>query len=411
MHVESIPQAPLRVLAIQTTPAMSSEVSVFHTLLSASELRPEAPPLEVLLIQGADRERANGTQSAEAFSKLPSVEVHPVNVGGLGREGMSKARRAAKVFDVASLYGQWGRVAEGAEKFQPDLIYSSQQRWDQRLAVALARRAGIPRVVHLHYTVGPWLGRGAVDALRSAHAVVAVSDFIRDDAIRSGVRPERAHVLYNAIQRSERPRGSGRTWARVRLRRELAIPDDTLIVGMVARISASKGQTELVEAMLPVLRRHDEVHLVLAGAEYPSNSGVAKRLEDMATGERMGSRIHLLGQRPDVPQLLDAFDIFAHPTHAEPCALAVLEAISHGLPVVAWNEGGTRELVIDSESGVLVDTGDILGLGAALETLLLDPERRDAMGRSAHRLSRTAFDPVVASRRFADLLGKSAAAG
>ncbi len=400
------PPRPLRVLAVQTTPAVSSEVSVLHTLLSASQLEPSVPPLETLLIQGVDERRPNGTQSAEVFSKLSSVSLHPVNVRGLGREGMSKGRRAAKLLDVAGLYSQWGQVAACSTNFQPDVIYSSQQRWDQRLAVRLARRTGAPRVVHLHYIVGPWLGRGAMGALRSAHAVIAVSGFIRNDAVAGGVPPERAHVLHNAMYRPERPADTGRQSARARVRGQLGIPDDSLIVGMVARLSTSKGQAELLEAMLPVLGRREKVHLVLVGSEYPSNNGMVDQLESMTAEAGMGSRVHLLGQRTDVPQLLEAFDVFAHPSHAEPFGLAVLEAMAHGLPVVAWDEGGTRELVIDSESGVLVSPGDIAGLGKALETLLLEGARRDAMGRTAEQLSHAAFDPAVASRRFAQLLDR-----
>ena len=62
--------------------------------------------------------------------------------------------------------------------------------------------------------------------------------------------------------------------------------------------------------------------------------------------------------------------------------------------------------MIDSESGVLVSPGDIAGLGKALETLLLEGARRDAMGRTAEQLSHAAFDPAVASRRFAQLLDR-----
>src|SRR5262249_51184760 len=151
--------------------------------------------LEILLLQAVDGRRPDGQQVAEAFTGLGCVSVHPFEVGGLGREAASGVAQARKLIDVARLGGTWRGPRRLVEQFEPDLVYSSQQRWDQRLAVPLAESSGRPRVVHLHYNVGPWLGARSVRALTTADMVVTVSEFIRGDAIAAGAPADRVQTL------------------------------------------------------------------------------------------------------------------------------------------------------------------------------------------------------------------------
>ena len=377
---------------------------MFRTLLSGMQHLPTPPPVEVLLLQGVDSRRPDGNHALQAFSTLRAVSLHEVPMGQLGRDGVGAARRAMKVVDVARLRRGRHRRYEVAEAFAPHLLYSSQQRWDQRLAADLARRLDRPRVVHLHYTVGPWLGDHAVNALREADLVLSVSDFIRDNAVTGGVRADRARTLHNAVQDSADPSEQERLGARARFRSELSLPDDALIVGMVARLSVSKCQVELLQAMVPLMRQSAATHLVLAGQEYPRGNGLATRLAEAAADAGVSRQVHLLGQRGDVPALLDALDVFAHPTRQEPCALSVLEAMAHSLPVVAWREGGTAELVDDTCTGVLVPPMDVNGLSGALGGLLADPALREALGRAGRARAREMFRPPEASERFLELL-------
>src|SRR5262249_52528107 len=97
----------------------------------------------------------------------------------------------------------------------------------------------------------------------------------------------------------------------------------------------------------------------------------------------LGDRVHLLGARADVADLLPGFDIFALPSQTEGLSIALLEACASGLAVVASAVGGNPEIVRDGETGLLVPRDDGDALRAALPKLLADPPRRGRLGAAA----------------------------
>jgi len=401
-----VDESPLRLLAIQTSSEITPEARVLLSLLRAlpAAAARRGAPVEVLLIQGVDRWAGTkeGYEAAAHFRTLPGVRVHTVNVGKLGQPGTGGLARAMKVRDLVALRLDRGRMIEAARRFRPDIVYSAQQLWDLRLAAPLARALDRPRVVHLHYTVGPWLGRDALQALRDARMVIGVSGFIRDDAIRHGVPAERTRLLYNSIVAPELP--ASRDAAKSALRAEFGLPNDALVVGIVARLFENKGQVELLEAMLPILRRDRRVHLLLVGSEYPKPHGLTERLTETARASGVLPQVHLPGYRGDVPHILDGLDVFAHPSRSEPFSLAILEAMAHELPVVAWREGGPAEIIVDGQTGILVAPMDIDGLTGALDGLLGDGARRAAMGQAGRERALETFNPVIAGDGFLDAL-------
>ncbi len=402
----SMEKSPLRVLAIQTSSELTPEARVLLSLLRALPAAAErhGAPVEILLIQGVDRWAGTkeGYGAAAHFRAVPNVRVHAVNVGKLGRAGMGGLARAMKVPDLIALRLSRGRLLAAARRFQPDVVYSSQQIRDLQLTTPIACALDHPQVVHLHYTVGPWLGRDTLPALRRADMVIGISSFICDDAIRHRVPAARTCLLYNSIAAPEL--STSRAAARGTLRAEFGLPDDALVVGMVARLFENKGQMELLRAMAPILRRDRRVHLLLVGSEYPKPHGLTERLTETARAANVLPQVFLPGYRDDVPRILDGLDLFAHPSRSEPFSLAILEAMAHELPVVAWREGGPAEIIVDGRTGLLVAPMDIDGLTAALAGLLDDGARRAAMGQAGRERALQAFNPAVAGEIFLDLL-------
>jgi glycosyltransferase involved in cell wall biosynthesis len=398
--------AGLRAVFLQTTPTITSEVTVLLTLLRALEAWEVGDRPRVLLLQGVDGRHPEGHQAAETFARLECVTVKTVEIGGLGRAPGSKTAQAMKMLDVGRVWATRRWLQRLVTEFEPHVVYSAQQRWDQRLAVPLAKDAGLPRVVHLHYNVGPWLGASAVRALLGADMVIAVSDFISRDAMEAGVPGGRIHTLRNPAR--DQPGCADNRSPRA-LRRELAISDGATVVGMVSRLSKSKCQLELLDAMLPLLRfDRGDIHLVIAGAEDPPASGIRDLLQRRAAEAGVSSKVHLLGHRNDVPTLLDGLDIFAHPSRHEPFGLAILEAMGHGLPVVAWREGGPAEIVSDPDTGILVSSMDIPALTGAIAGLLTDVNRRKEMGNAGRARVRSMFRADDAVHRFVTLLEMAA---
>lgn len=396
----------LRLLAVQTSSALLPEARVLLSLLEALSRAAEecGMVVEALLIQGVDaRTRSpEGDEAARRFRALPNVRLHEINVGKLGQPGGGRLSRAMKARDLVALWLARGGMMETARRFRPDVVYSTQQIWDLRLATPIARALNRPQVIHLHYIVGPWLGRDTLPILRRADMVIGISSFIRDDAIRHGVPAERTRLLYNSIVAPELP--PSRDAAKSALRTDFGLPDDALVVGMVARLFENKGQVELLRAMLPILRRDRRVHLLLVGSEYPKPHGLTERLTETARASGVLPQVHLPGYRGDVPRILDGLDVFAHPSRSEPFSLAILEAMAHELPGVAWREGGPAEIIVDGQTGILVAPMDIDGLTGALDGLLGDGARRVALGKAGRERALETFNPVIAGDGFLDAL-------
>jgi glycosyltransferase involved in cell wall biosynthesis len=239
--------------------------------------------------------------------------------------------------------------------------------------------------------------------------VLAVSDFIREDAIAAGVRADRIFTVRNPARNLQSSAAdASRPERRAAFRRELSISDDALVVGMVGRLCASKGQLELFDAVAPLLRGDGSVHVVFAGREDPPGNGMSELLRRRAAGAGVSRQVHLLGHRRDIPAVLDGLDLFAHPSRFEPFGLAMLEAMANGLPVVAWQEGGAVELVSHLETGFLVAPMDLRALTEAISALLADAGRRNEMGDAGRARVRRMFRADDAARRFVGLLDAAA---
>jgi L-malate glycosyltransferase len=153
------------------------------------------------------------------------------------------------------------------------------------------------------------------------------------------------------------------------------------VVGNVARLAEQKGHRDLIAAAPHVLERHPDVRFVVAG-----DGELRGQLEALAAP--LGDRFEFLGERPDVPDLLASFEVFAFPSHFEGLCLAVIEAQAAGVPVVATPVGGIRETVVEGETGFLVPVGDPHALAERISWCLdqADEARRvavEARGRVA----------------------------
>lgn len=243
------------------------------------------------------------------------------------------------------------------------------------IAAAAARLAGTPLIVrtrHLSNKVGSlWSYTGL------PHRVTTVSDHVRDGLIARGVPPAHIATLYSPIVLPP-------PVERSTLRGELGLGDDDLIVGCVAVMRASKGHKALIDAMVPLLVNHPRLHLVFVGGGSPVFEQTQAYIAELS----LSSRVHLMGMRRDVPNLLAGFDIFALATEQEASGTVYVEAEASGLPVVGTNVGGVSEMMRDGQTGILVAPKDGQALTEALRRLIDDAALRQRMGQAGWRMVR-----------------------
>ncbi len=214
-------------------------------------------------------------------------------------------------------------------------------------------------------------------ALHRTDAVATVCEAARQDAIRRRIIPvAKACVVPNGIRLEvHAPRSSPQC---IQLRRMLRLTDGARVVGSVGRLNPLKDQTALIRAFAPVRARHRDCVLLLIG-----DGPLRAQLQDCAQAQGLADAVHFLGDRSDVPALLQGLDVFALPSRSEGYSMALLEACAAALPIVATDVGGNREIVRDGQTGLLVPAQDAAALTAALDRLLDDAALATRLGQAA----------------------------
>lgn len=162
-------------------------------------------------------------------------------------------------------------------------------------------------------------------------------------------------------------------------REEMQFPSDALVIGCVGNLGAVKGHGVLLQAMKLVKEAEPGVRLVICGNDY----GRREWLEEVIQLLQIGDVVQLTGSREDIPDVCRALDLYVHSSHMEAFPQAILEAMSHGLPIVSTSVGGVPEMIRSEETGILVEPNNPERLAEAMIRCLKSPELRRRLGTNA----------------------------
>jgi glycosyltransferase involved in cell wall biosynthesis len=184
-------------------------------------------------------------------------------------------------------------------------------------------------------------------------------------------------------------------------------PAGPLRVVLVARMLADKGIHEAVAAARLLRALRDDVKIVLAGRDDPENPAAIPRVQlDAWAGEGL---VEILGHVEDVPALLRSCHVALLPSYREGLPKSLLEAAACGLPIIAADVPGCREICLDGVNGLLVPARRAEPIARAIECLADDPGLRRAMGAASRSLAVAEFDEEIVAQAtmalYADLLG------
>lgn len=246
---------------------------------------------------------------------------------------------------------------------------------------AAARRTGIPHLITMHGGTA-WSTRlrrriAMRWAFRASSGLVAVSVPTRLHLKRVLGASRRIEVVSNGVPRREGDRE--------RLRRELVVGDKEALIVAVGNLYPVKGHAALLHALAGT-GPGQPWRLAIAGRGDEDES-----LRALAVEKGVEDRVHLLGYRADIADILAAADIFAMPSLSEGLPLALIEAMFAGRAIVASKVGGIPDAVKDGHEGLLVPAGDEEALGTALQRLLSNPVMRTALGAAAQRRAEAEF--------------------
>jgi glycosyltransferase involved in cell wall biosynthesis len=262
-------------------------------------------------------------------------------------------------------------------------IFHAQNTGCEEIPVA-ARKARVPRVLgtfHVDSTYDLDRSRSGFSyrslewySNRCLHKAIAVSEATKRDWMRrTGIPDHRVVTIHNGID----PDHFRRTKSKEAARASLGLPQDALVIGGLGRLDAAKGFAYLIEAMALLRPNFPHAHVAIAGT-----GPLQQQLEAQAIALGIADRVTFLGFRSDVNEVLDACDVFVLSSLCEALPFALLEAMAHELPVVGTTVGGVPEVIVPSETGLLVSPRDPVALAEALKALLESAELREHLGRA-----------------------------
>jgi glycosyltransferase involved in cell wall biosynthesis len=220
-------------------------------------------------------------------------------------------------------------------------------------ATVLRLLGGHFRVVGHYHNVDTWetWRQRRLDAFlaRRRDVNLAVSEAVRRNVIeRLGLAPEKIRTLHNGVDTDEFvPVDSA---GRRALREELGWPTEALVVTMAARLAPQKNHRFVIENARDLLREFPHLYFVFAG-----DGGLEAELRELAKRAHVEDHIVFLGMRDDMPRVLAASDISILPSSREGFSNSVLESMACGLPVVASDVGGNREIIEHGINGYLLE--------------------------------------------------------
>ncbi len=257
-----------------------------------------------------------------------------------------------------------------------------------------ARQAGAPVILHsLHgatfhdrparRTPGDWLYYG-LERLAApwTDGFVSVGDDLRQRYLRAGVgRPDQYVVIHSGMNLDAfRAAGTMSDAQRQAVRAGLGYGPEHFLAGYVAALEWRKGHRYLIDVMARLAASFPQLRLVFVGEGYDR-----PRIEALVAEAGLGDRIQFTGYRTDVAEVMAAFDVKLFASNREGLPQVLVQAAAVGLPVLAFEAEGVREMVKEEVNGHVFAHGDTAGMAQALESLIRQPEqaRRLAAGGPA----------------------------
>jgi glycosyltransferase involved in cell wall biosynthesis len=296
-------------------------------------------------------------------------------------------------------YHMYFRLRRVLQDCRPDIVHTHIQVLRYALpSMLFLKGAAILHTVHnlAEREIEPrarWIHRYAFH-----NGVVPVA--VAEEVARSVQRLygiQRCRVISNGIPTEyyARPQTPRNEW-----RAREGFRDDDVLFLCVARFAPQKNHALLLKAFAEGPAPDPTAHLILVG------EGMLKeQLQDQAKNLGLARRVHFLGLRTDIPDVLGATDVFVLSSDYEGNPLSVMEAMASGLPIVSTAAGGVPDLIENKKEGLVVQRGDVLGLSNSMVYLLGHPELRRSLGLAGAQRARERFDVSAMVKAYEGLYG------
>ncbi len=291
-----------------------------------------------------------------------------------------------------------------------DIVYVSMLKHDAYAALGTLRHAGCPVILRAegggetgdcHWQTVGRFGPRIRRRCREAPAIVAPSEGIRDELLAAGYSSERIHFIPNGVsvgpERTEQRRRAARR-ALAEANCDLLAPYETPLALYTGRLHEGKGLLDLIDAWRLVVQKFPTARLWLVG-DGPQREALYRRVID----HELRDRVFLPGSFDQIDDLLDAADLFVLPSYQEGMSISLLEAMGAGLPVIATDIPGNRQLVDSENQGLLTPVANPSQLAHDILRLLEQPRFAHQLGQQARHRVMAEFSIERATARHLEL--------
>jgi glycosyltransferase involved in cell wall biosynthesis len=375
------PRPPLSILHVHSGNLFGG---IEHAILTLAENLHLVPSIEFEFALCFDGQFSQQLMAAgQAIHKLPAVRTrNPLSILA-ARRHLARLLKQKQYYDVVLCHSPWTHSI-----FSPAI-----------------RRSRIPELFWAHdrFTGKHWLEKWA--GRSKPNWVISNSNY-SDESVTQ-MFPGIPHQVLRCPVPTSRVRLPPEL--RSHLRAELNTPEDAVVIIQVSRMESWKGHDLLLETAATMGGDSRWIIWFVGGRQRKQEETYIAALEAKAKSLGISDRVRFAGQRPDVPRLLAAADIFCQPNRSpEPFGLVFVEALSQALPVVTFAMGGPGEIV-DKSCGVLVPPGRMDALALHLHRLILDRELRRKLGEAGPARAKALCDPAMILTQFETLVSELSA--
>lgn len=347
-------------------------------------------PLKILMVYGGGDEGGAPEYLIRLLKNYPRNELE-IHFASLHQDNLGEkiSKMGIPYYQIAikpSLkWNTYTKLKKLVKELQPDLIntHGVRANFYGRLAGAALK---VPSITTVHsileYDYTSELRKYAAKIVETftmplSSGYIANSSIIAEDLLNKGVKKENISIIHHGLDVGPFLQFGPKT--RIKVREELEIPEDALVVGTVARLHPVKGISYLLKSVNYLAKQFPNVKFVVVGSG-PSEA----ELKDQVKEQNIEDKVIFTGYRNDAQRIMTAFDVFVLPSIMEAFGLVLLEAMAVKLPIVATRVGGIPEIVLPGETGFLVPPKDEVLLAQALQEFIAKPELREKMGHNGY---------------------------
>jgi glycosyltransferase involved in cell wall biosynthesis len=230
---------------------------------------------------------------------------------------------------------------------------------------------------------------------------IAISEVIKSNLLETTILTKDKIVLLHDA--TDTTKFDPSTIDHNKIRNEYNIRNNELLIGMMARFTPGKGHEEFLYASQKLLSKHNDIKFMIIGEPSKGESKYAESIRLLADKLGITNNIFFTGYRSDIPEVLGALDIFVFPSRDEAFGLALIEAMSMGIPSVCTNYGGVLDIAVDGYTSYLFQKENADSLADKVELLIESELLRESFGKAARQRIIELFDLNVFTNRLINL--------